>query len=61
MGEGGEELSVSDVSLSDVEDSQESTLMEICDLDDEIKSTVVDLQTVQKKKKAAAVLLQDSI
>ena len=48
---GDGQLSGSDDSLSGLEDSQESTLMEICDLDNEIESTIVDLQTVQKKKK----------
>ena len=58
---GDGQLSGSDDSLSGLEDSQESTLIEICDLDNEIKSTIVDLETVQKKKKVAAMLLQDSI
>ena len=53
------EAEISDDSFSDAEDSQESTLVEICDLEDEIKSTMDDLEKVKAKKKAASLLLQD--
>ena len=49
----------SDDSLNDCEYSQESTLMELCDIEDEIKTTMDDLKTIQLKKNTVSLLFQD--
>ena len=50
------EISGSDDSLGE-EDSQESTLIEICHIEGDIKTTQADLEAVQIKKEAACIAL----
>ena len=53
-------VSESDDSIDEYEDSQESTLMEICDVEEAIEMTKADLDTVQKKKKDASNALENT-
>ena len=52
--------SESDDSIDEYEDSQESTLMEICDVEEAIEMTKADLDTVQKKKNDASNALDNT-
>lgn len=52
--------SESDNSIDEYEDSQESILMEICDVEEAIDMPKTDLDTVQKKKKDASNVLDST-
>ena len=53
-------VSESDDSIDEYEDLQESTLMEICDVEEAIEMAKADLDTVQKKKKDASNALENT-